>query len=418
MPRSRLAASRKIQAFIEREMIKMANTASRHVFTSEAVSEGHPDKVADQISDAVLDACISRDESAHVACETMVGPNLVVNMGEITARGFEGVNPQAIAREVVKSIGYDRPAEGFSWDTFNYVSALHGQSPDIAQGVNRKKAEKQGAGDQGMMFGYASNETKSLMPAPIIYSHELLRHFTKLRKTGKLKYLRPDAKSQLSIVYENGRPVSIETVVLSHQTTEEGACRKCYAELEEIARAELAKTGLVTNRTRFYVNPTGKFVVGGPTGDSGLTGRKIIVDTYGGMAAHGGGAFSGKDPSKVDRSAAYYARYAAKNIVAAGLADRCQIQVAYAIGVDRPVSVCVKTFGTNHGVTNERLEKLILSGKVFDFRPYALIADLGLAKPKGCYRDTANCGHFGRSEFPWEKTDRVEALKEAIARQK
>ena len=393
----------------------MAKTASRHVFTSEAVSEGHPDKVADQISDAVLDACIARDEFAHVACETMVGPNLVVNMGEITARGFEDVNPQAIAREVVKSIGYDRPAEGFSWDTFNYVSALHGQSPDIAQGVNRKKAERQGAGDQGMMFGYASNETKSLMPAPIIYSHELLRHFTKLRKTGKMKYLRPDAKSQLSIVYENGRPVSIETVVLSHQTTEEGACRKCYAEMEEIARGMLAKTGLLTNRTKFFVNPTGKFVVGGPTGDSGLTGRKIIVDTYGGMAAHGGGAFSGKDPSKVDRSAAYYARYAAKNIVAAGLADRCQIQVAYAIGVDRPVSVCVKTFGTNHGVTNERLEKMILSGKVFDFRPYALIADLGLAKPKGwCYRDTANCGHFGRSEFPWEKTDRVEAIKSAL----
>ena len=394
----------------------MSNTASRHVFTSESVSEGHPDKVADQISDAILDACIARDESAHVACETMVGPNLVVNMGEITARGFEAVNPQAIAREVVKGIGYDRPGEGFSWDTFNYVSALHGQSPDIAQGVNRKKAEKQGAGDQGMMFGYASNETKSLMPAPIVYSHELLRLFTKLRKTGKLKYLRPDAKSQLSVAYENGRPVSIETVVLSHQTTEEGACRRCYAELEEIARDFLAKTGLLVGRTRFYVNPTGKFVVGGPTGDSGLTGRKIIVDTYGGMAAHGGGAFSGKDPSKVDRSAAYYARYAAKNIVAAGLADRCQIQVAYAIGVDRPVSVCVKTFGTNHGVTNERLEKMILSGKVFDFRPYALIADLGLAKPKGWrYRDTANYGHFGRDEFPWEKTDRVAALKAAIA---
>jgi S-adenosylmethionine synthetase len=395
----------------------MAKTASRHVFTSESVSEGHPDKVADQISDSVLDACIARDAQAHVACETMVGPNLVVNMGEITARGFDEVNPQAIAREVVKSIGYDRPAEGFSWDTFNYVSALHGQSPDIAQGVNRKKAEKQGAGDQGMMFGYASNETKSLMPAPIMYSHELLRHFTKLRKTGKLKYLRPDAKSQLSVVYENGRPVAIDTVVLSHQTTEEGACRRCYAEMEEIARGMLAKTGLLADRTKFYVNPTGKFVVGGPTGDSGLTGRKIIVDTYGGLASHGGGAFSGKDPSKVDRSAAYYARYAAKNIVAAGLADRCQIQVAYAIGVDRPVSVCVKTFGTNHGVTNERLEKIILSGKVFDFRPYALIADLGLAKPKGwCYRDTANYGHFGRPEFPWEKTDRVDALKSAVAR--
>ena len=389
--------------------------ASRHVFTSESVSEGHPDKVADQISDAILDACLAGDAHAHVGCETMVGPNLVVNMGEITARGFEEINPQAIARAVVKDIGYDRPAEGFSWDTFNYVSALHGQSPDIAQGVNRAKAEKQGAGDQGMMFGYATNETKSLMPAPIVYSHELLQLFTKLRKTGKIAYLRPDSKSQLSVAYENGKPVSIETVVLSHQTTEEGANKKCYAELEEIARMMLAKTCLLTNRTKFYINPTGKFVVGGPTGDSGLTGRKIIVDTYGGMAAHGGGAFSGKDPSKVDRSAAYYARYAAKNIVAAGLADRCQIQVAYAIGVDKPVSVCVKTFGTNHGVTNERLEKIILSGKVFDFRPYALIADLGLAKPKGwCYRETSNYGHFGRAGFPWEKTDRVAALKDLV----
>jgi len=393
----------------------MSKHAGRHVFTSESVSEGHPDKVADQISDAILDACLAGDDHAHVGCETMVGPNLVVNMGEITARGYEKINPQAIARQVVKDIGYDCPAEGFSWDTFNYVSALHGQSPDIAQGVNRAKAEKQGAGDQGMMFGYATNETKCLMPAPIVYSHELLQLFTKLRKTGKLAYLRPDSKSQLSIAYENGKPVSIETVVLSHQTTEAGANKKCYAELEEIARAELAKTKLLTNRTKFYINPTGKFVVGGPTGDSGLTGRKIIVDTYGGMAAHGGGAFSGKDPSKVDRSAAYYARYAAKNIVAAGLADRCQIQVAYAIGVDKPVSVCVKTFGTNHGVTNEQLEKVILSGKVFDFRPYALIADLGLAKPKGwCYRDTSNYGHFGRAGFPWEKTDRVQSLKEML----
>ena len=295
------------------------------------------------------------------------------------------------------------------------MSALHGQSPDIAQGVNRAKAEKQGAGDQGMMFGYATNETKSLMPAPIVYSHELLQLFTKLRKSGEVPYLRPDSKGQLSVAYEDGRPVSIETVVLSHQTTEEGACRKSYGQLEEIARDFLAGTGLLTARTKFYVNPTGKFVVGGPTGDRGLTGRKIIVDTYGGMAAHGGGAFSGKDPSKVDRSAAYYARYAAKNIVAAGLADRCQIQVAYAIGVDKPVSVCVKTFGTNHGVTNEQLEKVILSGKVFDFRPYALIADLGLAKPKGwCYRDTSNYGHFGRASFPWEKTDKVAALKAAL----
>ena len=391
----------------------MTKHAGRHVFTSESVSEGHPDKVADQISDAVLDACLALDRRAHVACETMVGPNLVVNMGEITAAGFDKINPQTIAREVVKDIGYDRPEESFSWDTFNYMSALHGQSPDIAIGVNRKKAAKQGAGDQGMMFGYATNETPSLMPATLVYSHELLQHFTALRKGRKLKYLRPDSKSQLSIVYEEGRPVEIATVVLSHQTTEEGANSKCYREMEGIARDFLAKTGLITPRTKFYVNPTGKFVVGGPAGDSGLTGRKIIVDTYGGMAAHGGGAFSGKDPSKVDRSAAYYARYAAKNIVAAGFADRCQIQVAYAIGVDKPVSICVKTFGTNHGVTNEQLEKMLLSGKVFDFRPWGLINDLGLATPKGwSYRATSTYGHFGRSEFPWEKLNRVEALRE------
>ena len=398
----------------EREQ-KMTKHAGRHVFTSESVSEGHPDKVADQISDAVLDACLAKDARAHVACETMCGPGLVVNMGEIACEGFDSVNTQEIARRVVREIGYDRPAEGFSYDTFNYVSALHGQSPDIAQGVNRKKAERQGAGDQGMMFGYATNETKSLMPAPVMYSHELLRHFAKLRRTTMKSVLRPDAKSQFSVVYEDGRPVAIDTVVISHQTTEEGANRKTYAQIEEIARGILAKTKLITNATRFFVNPTGKFVVGGPTGDSGLTGRKIIVDTYGGMAAHGGGAFSGKDPSKVDRSAAYYARYAAKNVVAAGYADRCQIQVAYAIGVDRPVSICVKTFGTNHGVTNEQVERALLSGKVFDFRPYALTADLGLTAPKGwCYRDTASYGHFGRADFPWERTDKVDALKDVL----
>ena len=394
----------------------MTKHAGRHVFTSESVSEGHPDKVADQISDAVLDACLAKDARAHVACETMCGPNLVVNMGEIACNGFEGINTQAIARGVAKDIGYDRPSEGFSWDTFNYMSALHAQSPDIAQGVNRKKSEKQGAGDQGMMFGYATRETKSFMPTALVHSHEILLHFAALRKAGKVKFLRPDSKSQLSVVYEDGRPVAIDTVVLSLQTTEDGANRKSYALLEEITREFLSKTTkLLTPKTRFFVNPTGKFVVGGPAGDSGLTGRKIIVDTYGGMAAHGGGAFSGKDPSKVDRSAAYYARYAAKNIVAAGYADRCQIQVAYAIGVDRPVSVCVKTFGTNHGVTNEQIEKLLLSGKVFDFRPYALIADLGLTKPKGwCYRDTASYGHFGRAAFPWEKTDKVAAIKDIL----
>ena len=393
----------------------MQKHAARHVFTSESVSEGHPDKVADQISDAVLDACLAKDARAHVACETMCGPNLVVNMGEIACKGFEDINTQSIARGVVKDIGYDQRGEDFSCDTFNYLSALHAQSPDIAQGVNRKKAEKQGAGDQGMMFGYATRETKSFMPTALVYSHELLRHFAALRKSGEIPFLRPDSKSQLSVVYEDGRPVAIDTVVLSHQTTEKGANRKSYALLEEVTREFLAKnTKLLTPKTRFFVNPTGKFVVGGPAGDSGLTGRKIIVDTYGGMAAHGGGAFSGKDPSKVDRSAAYYARYAAKNIVAAGYADRCQIQVAYAIGVDKPVSVCVKTFGTSHNVTNEQL-KLILSGKVFDFRPYALIADLGLTKPKGwCYRDTASYGHFGRAAFPWEKTDKVAAIKDIL----
>jgi len=262
------------------------------------------------------------------------------------------------------------------------------------------------------MFGYATNETRQFMPAAIVYAHGLLKMFAELRHAGKLPWLRPDAKSQLSVIYEDGRPVALDTVVISHQTTEAGATKANYARIESLARDFLAKTGLLTPKTRFYVNPTGKFVVGGPCGDSGLTGRKIIVDTYGGIAAHGGGAFSGKDPSKVDRSAAYYARYAAKNIVAAGLADRCQIQVAYAIGIDRPVSFCVKTFGTAHGVTNGQLERMLASGRVFDFRPYALIADLKLLAPKGWrYEDTASYGHFGRSSFPWEKLDKVSALK-------
>ena len=384
-----------------------------HVFTSESVSEGHPDKVADQISDAILDACLKLDRSAHVACETMCGHNVVVNMGEITCRNFQKVDTENIARRVAKDIGYDRAEEGFAWDSFKYFSHLHGQSPDIARGVNRASKVKQGAGDQGMMFGYATNETSSYMPAAIVYSHGLLQMFADLRKSGKCPFLRPDSKSQLSVAYENGRPVAIETVVISHQTTAKGATKKNYGIIKKLAAAYLKKTGLLTSRTRFFINPTGKFVVGGPSGDSGLTGRKIIVDTYGGMAAHGGGAFSGKDPSKVDRSAAYYARYAAKNIVAAGLADRCQIQVAYAIGVDRPVSFCVKTFGTAaQGVTNADLEEMLKSGKIFDFRPYSLIRDLGLVAPKGwSYEDTAAYGHFGRDIFPWEKLDRVGKLK-------
>ena len=389
-----------------------------HVFTSESVSEGHPDKVADQISDAILDACLKSDRNARVACETMVGPDVVVNMGEITAKGFSKIDPAAIARRVVKKIGYDCPEENFSWDTFNYVSHLHGQSPDIAQGVNRKEKKSQGAGDQGMMFGYATNETPDFMPAPIVYSHALVAMFAKLRKSDKkYSWLRPDSKSQVSVVYADGKPVAIDTVVLSHQTTEKGATKANYAKIVKLCRECLKPTGLLNPKTRFLVNPTGKFVVGGPCGDSGLTGRKIIVDTYGGMAAHGGGAFSGKDPSKVDRSAAYYARYAAKNIVAAGLADRCQIQVSYAIGVDKPVSFCVKTFGTSHGVGNEDIENMLSSGKIFDFRPYALIADLKLLKPDGWrYEDTAAYGHFGRDMFPWEKLDKVAKIKKYFRR--
>lgn len=386
----------------------------KHVFTSESVSEGHPDKVADQISDAILDACLKADPGARVACETMVGPNTVVNMGEISCRGWKNIDTKGIAAKVVKKIGYDRADEGFCWNSFEHISRIHGQSPDIARGVDRKSKRRQGAGDQGMMFGYATNETPAFMPAALVYSHEILRMFARLRKRGgSYAWLRPDAKSQLSVVYEGGRPVAIDTVVVSHQTTEAGATKEHYGEIERLAASYLEKTGLLCDKTKFLVNPTGKFVVGGPCGDSGLTGRKIIVDTYGGMAAHGGGAFSGKDPSKVDRSAAYYARYAAKNIVAAGLADRCQIQVAYAIGVDRPVSFSVQTFGTaKDGVTDGRLEKMLASGKIFNFRPYDLIESLGLLRPVGwSYLDTAAYGHFGRSAFPWEKTDKVSSLR-------
>ena len=392
----------------------MTNNEHSHVFTSESVSEGHPDKVADQISDAILDACLKVDPHAHVACETMVGPDVVVNMGEITCKGWAKVDPRAIAAKVVKKIGYDRADEHFSWKTFDYVSHLHEQSPDIAQGVNRKTRAKQGAGDQGMMFGYATNETVNYMPAALVYAHELLKMYARLRKRGgKYAWLRPDAKSQLSVVYEGGKPQWIDTVVISQQTTEAAAIQQNYAEIERLAKDYLSKTGLLSEDTKFFINPTGKFVVGGPCGDAGLTGRKIVVDTYGGMAAHGGGAFSGKDPSKVDRSAAYCARYAAKNIVAAGLADRCQIQVAYAIGIDRPVSFCVKTFGTaKAGVTDEALEKMLVSGKVFDFRPGSIVESLKLLKPQGwSYEETAAYGHFGRDIFPWEKLDKVAALK-------
>ena len=395
----------------------MSSLQSNHVFTSESVSEGHPDKIADQISDAILDSCIRQDPHAHVACETAVGPDLVVNLGEITCKGWETIDPEAIARGVVRDIGYDRPAEAFSFDTLKYVNALHGQSPDINQGVDRGSLDKQGAGDQGIMFGYATNETPEMMPSTLIFSHRLLRRCASLRKSGAIPFLRPDAKAQVSIRYENGRPTAITSVVLSHQTEDIdiGIVQKS---LREIVHEELDGTGLLTRETKLHLNPTGKFVIGGPNGDAGVTGRKIIVDTYGGAAAHGGGAFSGKDPSKVDRSAAYYARYAAKNIVAAGLADRCQIQVSYAIGESEPTSVYVsiETFGTAK-VSEKRLADILMddsASRIFDFRPGLLIRDLGLLHPQGWnYRQTATYGHFGRDEFPWEKTDRVEALREA-----
>ena len=390
----------------------MSKLSTRHVYTSESVSEGHPDKVCDQISDAVLDACLANDPNAHVACETAVGTNLVVNVGEITCKNWEKINPQAIARDVVKDIGYDTPSEGFSFDTFNYVSALHGQSVDIAQGVNKVSLEEQGAGDQGMMFGYASNATPQLMPAPIIYSHTLLQYLTVLRKNGEIPYLRPDSKSQVSVLHENGEVKEITAVVISHQTREV-PIKRIRKELEEVARAFLKDTGKLTNKTKFYINPTGRFVIGGPCGDSGLTGRKIIVDSYGGVGSHGGGAFSGKDPSKVDRSAAYYGRYAAKNIVAAGLASKCEIQVAYAIGVAKPLSINVSTYGTGK-IDDDKIAKILMANEIFDFRPGMLIKDLGLTKPKGwSYRKSSNYGHFGRDGFPWEKTDRVAALRSA-----
>jgi len=385
---------------------------TRHVYTSESVSEGHPDKVCDQISDAILDACLANDPAARVACETAVGPNLVVNLGEITCKNWDRINPGKIAREVVQDIGYDNPTEGFSYDTFNYLCALHGQSGDIARGVTKAKAEDQGAGDQGMMFGYASNATPQLMPAPIVYAHSLLQLLTTLRKKGEIKYLRPDSKSQVSVLHEEGRAKEITAVVISHQTCDVPITR-IRKELKEVAHDFLKDTGMLTNKTKFYINPTGRFVIGGPCGDSGVTGRKIIVDTYGGVGSHGGGAFSGKDPSKVDRSAAYYCRYAAKNIVAAGLADKCEIQVAYAIGVAKPLSINVSTYGTGR-IDDEKIAKILMANDIFDFRPGMLIQDLGLTKPKGwSYRATSNYGHFGRDGFPWEKTDRAAALRSA-----
>ena len=384
--------------------------ADNYLFTSESVSEGHPDKVADQISDAVVDAIFTNDKTARIACETMVNTGMVVLSGEITTSTY--VDMQEVARQTIKEIGYDSSDMGFDWESCAVLVSIDKQSPDIAQGVNEGEGLdlNQGAGDQGLMFGYACNETDVLMPFPITYSHLLVKKQAEVRKSGKLNWLRPDAKSQVTVVYEDGKPKSIDTVVLSTQHNPEIE----HKDLEEAIIEEVIKpvlpADMITDKTRYLVNPTGRFVIGGPVGDCGLTGRKIIVDTYGGMARHGGGAFSGKDPSKVDRSAAYAARYVAKNIVAAGLADRCEIQVSYAIGVAEPTSISVETFGTGK-LEESKLVELIREH--FDLRPKGIIQMLDLLRP--IYRHTAAYGHFGRSDIdlPWEKTDRADALRSA-----
>lgn len=393
----------------------MSKLRNNHVFTSESVSEGHPDKLCDRVSDAILDACLAEDPFSRVACETAATTNFLLNIGEITCRGWDNIDPESVARQVVKEIGYDREELLFSCDSFNYACHIHPQSCDIAQGVCEDDGlfKEQGAGDQGMMFGYATRSTPSLMPAPIHYSHRLLEHLQQVRKRREIEYLRPDAKTQVSVLHEDGVPVRITSVVISHQT-DEVPLSQIRTDLIGAARDVLGPTGLIDDDTEYFINPTGKFVIGGPHGDAGLTGRKIIVDTYGGVGCHGGGAFSGKDPSKVDRSAAYYARYAAKNIVAGGLADKCEIQVAYAIGVAKPLSINVDTFGTGN-VDEEAIQDVLESGGLFDFRPASIIADLNLTEPDGWrYSDTAALGHFGRDLFPWEQTDKAEALREAV----
>ena len=376
-----------------------------YLFTSESVSEGHPDKVADQISDAVLDAIIAQDKRGRVACETLVKTGGVIVAGEVTTSAW--VDVEALVRKTVLDIGYDSSDMGFDGASCGVVNIIGKQSPDIAQGVDRKDERKQGAGDQGLMFGYATNETDVLMPAAITLAHRLVKKQADVRKKGRLSWLRPDAKSQVTLRYENDVPVGIEAVVLSTQHSPDISTKTLReAVMEEILRPVLPAKWL-DKRTKYHINPTGRFVVGGPVGDCGLTGRKIIVDTYGGFARHGGGAFSGKDPSKVDRSAAYGARYVAKNIVAAGLAERCEVQVSYAIGVAEPTSIMIETFGTG-SVSNERMTLLVR--KHFDLTPYGLMQMLDLVRP--IYQKTASYGHFGRTEsdFTWEKTDKAAEL--------
>ncbi|MEC6833900.1 methionine adenosyltransferase [Photobacterium toruni] len=378
---------------------------AKHLFTSESVSEGHPDKIADQISDAVLDAILEQDPKARVACETYVKTGMVMVGGEVTTSAW--VDIEEITRETVREIGYIHSDMGFDANSCAVLNTIGKQSPDINQGVDKADPKEQGAGDQGIMFGYATNETKELMPAPITYAHRLVQRQALVRKNGSLPWLRPDAKSQVTFEYDQGKIVGIDAVVLSTQHSDSIST----ADLREAVMEEIIKPVLpeewLRKETKFFINPTGRFVIGGPMGDCGLTGRKIIVDTYGGAARHGGGAFSGKDPSKVDRSAAYAARYVAKNIVAAGMADRCEIQLSYAIGVADPTSIMIETFGT------EKVHQEIIIEAVrqhFDLRPYGLQEMLNLLQP--IYKKTAAYGHFGREEFPWEKTDKVDALRD------
>jgi S-adenosylmethionine synthetase len=382
---------------------------SRYQFTSESVTEGHPDKLCDQVSDAVLDAILTQDPKARVACETLAKTGIVVVAGEITTTAI--VEMPVVIRQTVKEIGYVGSEMGFDYETCAVLTAIEKQSPDISQGVTEGEGlhKEQGAGDQGLMFGYATDETPELMPAPITYAHQLAKRLADIRKTGKVDFLRPDGKTQVTVEYDNDVPVRCDAIVVSTQHSPDVKYKTLKEAVVELVIEKVIPKKLIDKNTKFFVNPTGRFVIGGPFGDCGLTGRKIIVDTYGGMGRHGGGAFSGKDPSKVDRSACYYARFVAKNVVAAGLAKRCEVQIAYAIGVAQPVGVHVTTYGTGK-VKDEVLEKYIL--KNFDMRPKALIDELDLLRPG--YKRTAAYGHFGRSEFSWEKTTRAPKLADDL----